>query len=683
MTALMLMLLTTAVAAAPFTSTLLTQPERWTDRMNDPLVGAADGALRVTIAADRKWAIAAVPNVTLSPQGRLRVKVRAISGGNWLVRYYGDVDGTGKMVSVSVHERMTSPGTAEISLDPRLLPGARPVQFQLGIEGKPGDFVEFESVELLPAPNPPTSVVPAGQVDVKAVALMPSLPRPLKIIDWPARARAFDKLAFDLDAKGQWLPLIWLDDARRNADHVMFGLPSYISAEQKGEDHEGIVSLAAVLSGTLVGLDKRAGAHDWVRMVDGYYNRANGEGVVLNRTATGTGGSAWYEIWPGMLFTMLAARHQADERLAAIQSAQADRWAEAAKVLGDKGFEFTAIDLKSMTPRFNGQWREPDASAGLAWLEYCAWRRTGEARHFEAAHTCLDALNARTTNPYYEVMLPWGVQAAARANAETGATYDLPRLVAWCFDPGNARGAWGVEATSWAGLDCHGLVGSITGYGGYAFAMNTFAEAAALTPIVRYDPRFAHAVGKWMLNLTNAARLFYPDQLPAANQQCPEWKGDPAACIAYEGLRQTAHGQSPWAGGDPTEMGWGPKTDLGVYGSAHIGLLAALVGRTNHEAILALDCLATDFWHTPAWPTKLVYNPYADTRQVALPVGEAAVDVYDIVADAYLARGAKGSAHFGLTSEQAAVVVLIPAGTKLEPQGKALAAGGRVVDWRP
>ena len=111
----------------------------------------------------------------------------------------------------------------------------------------------------------------------------------------------------------------------------------------------------------------------------------------------------------------------------------------------------------------------------------------------------------------------------------------------------------------------------------------------------------------------------------------------------------------------------------------HVGLLAALIGRTNHEAILALDCLATDFWHTPAWPTKLVYNPYADTRTVELSVGDAPVDAYDTVGQRYLAKATRGTARFELASEQAAVVVLLPAGTALEPQANGLSAGGRML----
>ena len=58
-----------------------------------------------------------------------------------------------------------------------------------------------------------------------------------------------------------------------------------------------------------------------------------------------------------------------------------------------------------------------------------------------------------------------------------------------------------------------GLVGSTTDGEGYAFAMNTFQWAGALTPVARYDTRYAHDIGKWMLNLANAARLFYPGSL--------------------------------------------------------------------------------------------------------------------------------------------------------------------------
>lgn len=45
--------------------------------------------------------------------------------------------------------------------------------------------------------------------------------------------------------------------------------------------------------------------------------------------------------------------------------------------------------------------------------------------------------------------------------------------------------------------------------------MNTFSQAAALVPIVKYNPAYASTIGKWMLNLANACRLFYADEHPA------------------------------------------------------------------------------------------------------------------------------------------------------------------------
>lgn len=44
--------------------------------------------------------------------------------------------------------------------------------------------------------------------------------------------------------------------------------------------------------------------------------------------------------------------------------------------------------------------------------------------------------------------------------------------------------------------------------------MNTFSQAAALVPIVKYNPAYASTIGKWMLNLANACRLFYADEHP-------------------------------------------------------------------------------------------------------------------------------------------------------------------------
>ena len=76
-----------------------------------------------------------------------------------------------------------------------------------------------------------------------------------------------------------------------------------------------------------------------------------------------------------------------------------------------------------------------------------------------------------------------------------------------------------MSGSDWGGYDVDGLIGEINssvGYGGdYPFIMNTFELIGTLVPMIRYDSRFATAIGKWVLNAANAARLFYPEYLPA------------------------------------------------------------------------------------------------------------------------------------------------------------------------
>jgi hypothetical protein len=74
--------------------------------------------------------------------------------------------------------------------------------------------------------------------------------------------------------------------------------------------------------------------------------------------------------------------------------------------------------------------------------------------------------------------------------------------------------------------------------------METFEQAGALVPLVRYDSGYAHDVGKWMLNLANSARLFYANALDAEHQSCFEWEKtyDKRPVLSYEGIRRWKRG---------------------------------------------------------------------------------------------------------------------------------------------
>jgi hypothetical protein len=51
-----------------------------------------------------------------------------------------------------------------------------------------------------------------------------------------------------------------------------------------------------------------------------------------------------------------------------------------------------------------------------------------------------------------------------------------------------------------------------------------------------------------------------------------------------------------------------------VYSSAPIGVLGAIVEKTDVEGILQLDCNATDFYAPRPYPVYLYYNPYNESR---------------------------------------------------------------------
>jgi hypothetical protein len=564
-------------------------------------------------------------------------------------------------------------------------------------------------------------------------------------------------------------------------------------------------------------------------------------------------------VLPNVLYFQLTELHPgnpvAEQRLLTI----AERWYEACVALGGStnvaalpNFDHTGFNLRTMKPFDNGERIEPEGAAGIAWLEYMAWQRSKDPRFLMAADWSIRALENKSVeaSPLYEVLLPYAALTAARMNAEMGSNYNVGKLVNWCFDPRptpQARPNWGVITGSWNGLDVDGLVGSATDGGGYAFAMNTFQYAGTLAPLARYDSRYAHDIGKWILNLANAARLFYANAHDAEHQSSHAWDSayDRQSVIAYEGLRKWKRSSASTARADyrnvagkvllgsfistryyreePSEVevleeavvgdhAWldhtwefdlpdcaerflviaaervdhghrdagfrfsyanspdgpftkafdvtnsdsaqemelpsalhgklyvkvestdaskgrlsrdqlrvdamaisyrsdiGPYaqgdlivsfidllkgctvpivlyrpatvvTDLGLYGSAHVGNLGGIIKPTNVEKILRLDLLKTDFFHGPAYPTFLYYNPYAMPESVELDLGPEPKDVYDAVSKEFVLRNVRGIVEVVISPDTARVVVLAPANGKLTREGPHVLIGGVIVNY--
>ncbi len=111
-------------------------------------------------------------------------------------------------------------------------------------------------------------------------------------------------------------------------------------------------------------------------------------------------------------------------------------------------------------------------------------------------------------------------------------------------------------------------------------------------------------------------------------------------------------------------------TDLGLYGSSHVGILGGIIKRTNVEGILQLDLLKTDYFHAKAYPTFLYYNPYDSEQTVEIAVGPEATDLYDAVTNQFLQRNVHGSTQVAIPPDVARIVVLAPAGGELRRDGE-------------
>ncbi len=74
--------------------------------------------------------------------------------------------------------------------------------------------------------------------------------------------------------------------------------------------------------------------------------------------------------------------------------------------------------------------------------------------------------------------------------------------------------------------------------------------------------------------------------------------------------------------------------------------MAAAIDRTDDEKILQLDCLKTDFFHGPAYPTYLYYNPHREAREIHIDAGAAPVHLYDAASHRFVGRRVQGKVPF-------------------------------------
>lgn len=386
------------------------------------------------------------------------------------------------------------------------------------------------------------------QLSTTRIDSMPNMPTQYQMRDWQKVTRDYDALVFNYSATGPYLPTIWTDTTKVNRAVNGFGLPSYVGSPYQtgGAAHESVNCIAAVLGATLAGIDKsNQGGKNFVDMLNNYFVPALG--VVSNNISGPAEVDFWYGCFPSMLYWMTYDKYPVNTETRNMLYSIADKFYNGMVAMKPTGasfpdFNHTGFNFSTMQSFDNGQFVEPDAGIVFAWVNLMAWQKFAQPRFMQGAQWGMNYLQSlpAAQNPYYEIFMPYGVYLAARLNAEFGTAYDVQKFLDWNMGPSVARPNWGIEAGNWGGFEVMGLASSLDDGGGYAFAMNTFNQAAGNVPMVRYDKRYARAVGKWMLNMANSARFFYANAMDAAHQNGKSWAdaNDKNYSIAYEGFRQ-------------------------------------------------------------------------------------------------------------------------------------------------
>lgn len=530
-----------------------------------------------------------------------------------------------------------------------------------------------------------------GQIAIKRLATIASAPSPYAMRDWKEVASQYDSFIYNTSLTGQYMPFIYLRQGGVNyPNQEKFGLHTFVgTASPLG--NEAINVLPSLVGATLSGIDKRNQfGKDWIKMSYDFFNKANGENIYLNNAGGSSGGDWWYDVMPNLYFYQLYDLYGGLDGIAKEQfNSIAQQFALAVRTMGggEKPWakpymNYRAWKFKTMEP-LQGGVTEPEAAGAMAWVLYHAWIETGNREYLKASEWAMEFLNEWTTNPSYELQLPYGVYTAARMNAELNTRYDLEKMVNWCFDRGPLRG-WGCIKGKWGGLDVTGLIGEANDGGNdYAFQMNGLHQAAALVPMTRYDKRFAKDIAKWVLHLANANRLFYHGYLPASQQDASAWseQNDGNRVIGYEALRQVWQSKSPFSTGDALKSGWA-ATNLALYGTSSIGYLGCMLEKTNVDKVLKIDLLKTDFFRSAAFPTYLLYNPNNTVAEVDLQLGTDETDVYEALSEVFLVRKKTGLTSITIPPNEAIMVVYCPAEGAVSFDQNRMMLNGVTIDYR-
>lgn len=545
---------------------------------------------------------------------------------------------------------------------------------------------------------------PISQLQLSRIDSMPNSPKPFKIMDFKNLAKGFDSLVFDDTQTGDYWPLIWKDDSRKNFDQETFGIYTAMGDLRQGAEHnngifhESLATIGSVFGATLMGIDKsKQNGKNYVSMLKNYFNSETEWDIVMNNTCPEVallgGGYArdwWYDVYPNVLFYGVANFYPEERDYPEIMRLVADKFYKADSVLAGN-YAHSFFDYAKLEPKDSWICKQEDVAAGHAYVLYSAYQKFKDPKYLKGAKSSLEALLAQQDNRFYEILMPFGAYVAARLNAEEGTNYDYNKILDWTFNgTPECRAGWGVLLGNWNGYDVSGIVGSTVDHGGFGFLMNTYDTMWPLVPMVRYDQRYANMIGKWMLNASNALKFFYPYEMADEHQSIPEQKEHTKGVIAYEGLIKESHFEEYEDIKAPIAIGDGPHwvkgnpdvSQFSVYGSGHVGIAGSIISKTNVENILQLDLLATDFYRGEAFPSFLYYNPNPEIKEVTISVGKGPLKIYDGIQRAFIAENVSNNFTFNIAKEQASLLIYVPQFAIISEKNGKLYADDVVIDYR-
>ena len=211
-----------------------------------------------------------------------------------------------------------------------------------------------------------------SQIDIERIEKMPNKPHPYVMRDWKEVALGYYSFVFDLDKKGEFLPLTRICKETLNfperesyRQHTFVGSIDTIKTES-------INTFMSIIGASLCGIDMtNFYGNNWVLMSEEFFNRKNGLNLYGNTVNSKTGHDWWYELIPNILFYQLYYLYPSTGNFKEEFTIVADRWMDAVKALGGDvcrwelpNTYFRAFDFSTMKP-VEGSVPEPEATGAL------------------------------------------------------------------------------------------------------------------------------------------------------------------------------------------------------------------------------------------------------------------------------------------------------------------------------